>query len=250
MKRGSLLPAVDLVPPATPRLVCGSPLKDLRQLALTDDEVAQFQTDLKRIGGMQSFERDLTPLLLNDQDEYLYALSVAKATVGTEPTFAGVRAHGGDLGMQLIRAVTVRNAGIAGGGTPVIVWDKAYGVAGWGDVFGSATAPVDLSQQGSSGNSATNELNRVLLAFGGLVNDKVPPLLAEYRFHLGPLDFSTQSVSWQFASDFAYAQLFGVVLIPANTRFYMRGNIQAAGTDGTQLYGLAFGIGDYLQAES
>jgi hypothetical protein len=228
----------------------GSPNSNMKQVALSAIEVATFQDDLTRLAAMQSFERDLSDLLLSDYDALLYALSVAKAQVGLNQTFTGIRAKGGEIGMQLIRAVTVLNAGISGASVPVTQWDQTYASGGWNNVFGSAAVPVNLAQTGVSAGGATNQFSRCMLAFGSFINDQALPLLREYRWHMGQKDFPIQSVAWQPGTNFIYSKLAGVVIIPPNGKFYMRGNLGASGTDGTQLFGLCFATGDYLNSET
>lgn len=217
-------------------------------MPLTSSEAEVFYRDIRRIASIQSFERDLSSLLLNDLPTYVYAAGVAKGSIGTNPVFGGLTASNTEVGMQLIRAITVRNVGISSG-SPNLTWSQTYSSDGWTNMFGSATAPVNLSQMGL-GSGATDTQNRVMLAFSGLINTTVPPLVAEYRFHVQNVDYQVEPITWEPISDLAYVRLAAPVIIQTNGTFYMRGNIQPAGTDATQLLGLTFATGDYLTYET
>jgi hypothetical protein len=239
------------VPPAPPLMVYAG--TDLEQLPVTEAEETMLMQSLDRLAFLQSQERDLSDLLLQDTDLFLYGLSVAKAQIGTDPIFKGTLAQGAELGLQLIRAITVMNPGITSG-NPALTWIQNYASNGWTNIFGSQAQPVSLAQRGLGGNSATNEFDRVMLCFGSLINSVAIPMLAEYRFHVGQIDYDVHPITWQPAMDLQYARLFAKIVIPASTQFYMRGNIQsiggASGQDGTQLLGIAFATGDYLTSET
>jgi len=217
--------------------------------ALTADEQAIFYRDFARLAAMYTQAQEVSELLANDVDRYLLAAQTAKASIGTNPHFNGVSAAGNEVGMQLIRAVTVLSAPAA---AEILNWQQNYVAAGWTNVFGINTGTfVDLSFQGVAGFPATNLNNRTLLAFGGLIDPITSPRIGEYRFHVGPKDYGVQSVAWEPASTLFYARLGGFVIIPVNGRFYMRGNIQpAGGNDATQILGLTFATGDYLDLET
>jgi len=221
------------------------------EVSLTEEETAVFDRDLERLAYMASLQADLRNLLLSDRDAFLVAAGVAKATLGTNLVFTGVSASTpAQLGMQLIRAITVRNPGITSG-TPVQNWIQTYSATGWTNVFGSAATPVSLAQTGLGGSSATNLQNRVVLAFGALINPTPSPKIAEYRFHINNVDYQVHSISWQPLTNLFYAKLEGLFLITKNGSFYMRGNIQpSTGQDNTQLFGLTFATGDYLPQET
>lgn len=221
----------------------------LTHIPLTKAESTTFYRDMHRLASIQSYQRDLSALLLDDLPTYIYAAGVAKGSIGTNPVFGGVAASGNEIGMQLIRAITVRNINIASPTTPVLTWAQTYGAAGWTNVFGSATAPVNLGQAGL-GTGATNTQNRVLLAFNALVNTSVPPLVSEYRFHIQSIDYPVEAVTWEPLTNLAYVRLATPVIIQVNGQFYMRGDIQPSGTDATQLFGITFASGDYLTYET
>jgi len=218
------------------------------QAAFTPDEQAIFYRDIARLGAMYTTQQEISELLLNDVDRFLLAGQIAKASIGTNPSFAGVSASGNEVGFQMIRAVSVLSGPLA---AETFLWPQSYIATGWTNVFGSSTSPVDLSTTGVAGDPATNLQNRTLMAFGALVNPVQSPRISEYRFHVGPKDYGVNAISWEAASNLFAARLGGFVLIPVNGRFYMRGNIQpAAGIDGTQLLGLTFCTGDYLTFET
>jgi hypothetical protein len=215
------------------------------------EEIAIFDRDLERLAYMASLSADLRNLLLSDRDAFLVAAQVAKSTLGTNLVFAGISASSpAQLGMQLIRAITVRNPGITSG-TPVQNWIQSYSSTGWTNIFGSPATPVSLAQTGLGGSSATNLQNKVVLAFGALIDPTPSPKIAEYRFHVGATDYQVHSISWQPLTNLFYAKLEGMFLVTKNQSFYMRGNIQpSTGQDNTQLFGLTFATGDYLTYET
>jgi hypothetical protein len=220
----------------------------LTYVPLTPDETLGFDRDFRRLAYLQDLDRDLSALLLDDEEFYLYCAGIAKGSIGTNPYFAGTAPMGNQIGMQMIRAVTVRNPGIASPSLPTLTWPQVWGSAGWQDVFGSAATPVDLSQTGL-GTGATNMQNRVMLAVTGLINLNSPPLLQEYRWHIQNVDYAVETIAWEQISSLAYARLANPVIIPVNGRFFFRGNIQPSGTDGTALFGLTFATATYLTYE-
>lgn len=223
-------------------------------IPLSASETQTFDRDYRRLVALQSLERDMSNLLLEDESYYLWGAGIAKASIGTNPVFGGATPGNTEIGMQLIRAITVLNPGIKSPSTPVLTWDQTYAGTGWADVFGSAANPIDLSQTGL-GTSATNTQNRVMLMFSAFVNARAPPLLAEYRFHVQNIDYPVEPITWQPISDLAFARLSAPVMIPANGKFYMRGNIQQPNgatslSDATELFGMVFATGDYLTFET
>lgn len=233
---------------APPLLLTGN--ATLNQVDLNPKERDIFDRDLLRIAEMVSLERDLSKMLLDDRDAFLVAAAIAKGSIGTNPQFTGLAANGTEIGMQLIRAITVRNPGIAAGGTPVLTWVQQFAASGWTDLFGSATTPVDLSQTGSAGSSPTNTRGRVVLAFGALL-DPLIPKAQEYRVHVGQVDYPVQSLAWMPGTNLFYAKLMGMFIIPVDGRFNMRANINPSpGQDAIELLGLTFSTGIYLFSES
>lgn len=226
------------------RVISGA--SHLTSVELTNTELEAFTQDLKNTSAIESLERNLSDLLLGSADFFLYAAGVAKASLGAG-AFTGSSAVGSDIGFQLIRAITVRNPGISSG-TPVTSWPQSYASAGWTDVFGSAVSPVDFSQNGLGGSSATNLKGRAMLAISAILN-QTPPRLSEYRFHVGQVDYPVGNLNWWMSTDLAYYKLPTPIIVPVNGRFYMRGNTFQSGVDGTQLFGLTYATGDYLASE-
>jgi hypothetical protein len=221
----------------------------LTQIPLSPAERGTFDRDFRRLAYLQDFQRDLSELLLDDIEFYADIASVAKGSIGTNPVFGGNAASGVEIGMQVLRAITVKNPGIASPTTPTLTWPTTYGAAGWNDVFGSSAAPVDLSQLGL-GSGATDTNNRVMLAITALVNLDIPPLLQEYRFHIQNVDYAVEAIAWQQVSNLYYARLASPVVVPVNGKFWMRGDIQPSGKDGTALLGITFATADYLSYET
>lgn len=243
------------VPAAPPLVMSGN--TQYPQIAPTPTELAIFYRDLERMATMYSLQRDLTQLLFDDAETYASIVGIAKGSIGTNPIFSGLTAQGGEIGMQLIRAITVENPGITAGQTPVQNWVKNYTFTGWSDlqtppatVFGSPTNKIDLSQFGTGGSSATNTNGRVLLAFGALLNTAPSPKISEIKITIGSLSYPIYNIDWEPAGDLFYAKLPGVVLIPVNQNFYISANINPSpGLDATQLFGLTFATGTYLSLE-
>lgn len=235
---------------APPLILTGG--AQLNQTPLTPEERKIFFRDLRRIAQIYSLSAELSALLLEDAQAYLVAAQVAKATLGTNLVFAGLSASGSaQLGMQLIRAVTVMNVGITTG-TPVLTWNRTFTSTGWQNLFGSPANPVSLAQFGLGGTSATNLNGRVVLAFSAFLETAPTPVVAEYRVHVGNTDYQVHPITWLPATNVFFARLEGVFLITKNNSFYVRGNIQpsAGVTSNLQLFGLTFATGDYLAAET
>lgn len=236
---------------ANARIVAGSGV-ELYPAQFSPDEEQTFRQDFETLAdSLQSLSRDLRDLMLADMESYLYAARLAKGSLNPDLKFVGLGAsNAGQLGMQLIRAITVRNVGITSG-TPVQNWIQVYTSTGWTNLFGSPTAPVSLSQTGLSGASATNLQNRVVLAFDALIDPVTSPKVSEYRLHVGPTDYPVQTISWMPLTNLFYTKLLGMVFVGKNNSFYMRGNVQpSAGQDNLQLFGLTFATGDYLLDET
>jgi hypothetical protein len=240
------------VPPpvakAAPALITGG-VKPA-QTPLTPDEEATFERDFERMTKIIAIERNIAEFIREDKDHYKIACECAKASLGNLP-FMGILASGpGVFGMQLIRAVTVLNPGIATGATPVTTWIRTVTSTGWMNLFGSEANPVSLAQTGSSPTSATNLKDRVVLAFGGLLELSDSPKIGEVWVKLENVNYPIHNISWLPASNFYYAPLHGVYFVGKNGKFYMRGNAYATGTLALQLVGVCFATGDYFTQET
>ncbi len=227
----------------------------IASIPLTGSEQAIFKRDLARIGSIYALQRPLYDLLMSDADALMSLASLAKGSIGTNPTFTGLLASGNEIGMQLIRSATVLSNNTQNNSAkaaPVYSWVQTYTASGWTNVFGSAASYVDLSSTGIATYSVTNTQNIVMLAVIALLNPIPSPQLQEVRWHVQNVDYPVEPIAWQQATDLYYAKLQGIYTIPVNGRFYMRGNVQPSttgGIDQTELFGLAFSTGNYLSYE-
>jgi hypothetical protein len=240
-------------PDATTDIINGN--SQIASIALTPKEQTIFKRDLSRMGSMYALQRPLYDLLMSDAGALMSVASLAKGSIGTNPTFTGALASGNEIGMQLIRAATVLSNNTQNNPSktaPVYSWVQTYTASGWTNIFGSATSPVDLSSTGISTYSVTNTQNIVMIAVIALLDPTPSPQLQEVRWHVQNVDYPVETIAWQQATDLYYAKLQGIYTIPVNGRFYMRGNVQPSttgGIDQTQLFGLAFSTGNYLTYE-
>jgi len=238
------------IPPvkAPPALITGG--QTVGRTPLTPDEEAIFERDFERVVKLIALERDIGELIAMDIEHYKIVAEAAKAALNNLP-FQGLQATGPNIfGMQPIRAITVRNPGIASGATPVIVWTRSVTSTGWQDVFGSSANPVSLAQTGAAPNSATNLKDRVVLAFSGLLETSDSPKFSEFRVHLQNVDYGVMPATWIEASNVFYAPLMGVFYVGKNGQFWIRGNARSTGTSVLQLVGLCFATGDYMTLET
>jgi hypothetical protein len=245
-------------PPITPpgsntAIINGN--SQIASVPLTDKELQVFKRDLARMASMYSLERPLYDLLMSDADALAAIASLAKGSIGTNPTFTGVLASGNEIGMQMIRAPTVlsnNSVNNAPATAPVYSWVQTYIASGWTNIFGSSGSYVDLSSTGIATYSVTNTQNVVMLAICGLIDPSPSPQIQEVRFHVQNVDYPVEALAWQEATDVYFTRLQGIYVIPVNGRFYMRGNIQPSttgGIDQTELFGLTFSTGNYLTYE-
>lgn len=246
------------VPPVTPPGTNTAVVNGNSQIAsvpLSAQEQAIFLRDISRIAYMESLERPLYSLLMSDAPTLMSIASLAKGSIGTNPTFTGLLASGNEIGMQLIRAPTVLSNNTVNNSAntkPVYSWVQNYTASGWTNVFGSASSFVDLSSTGIATFSVTNTQNIVMLAIIALLNPSTTPQLQEVRFHVQNVDYPVEPIAWQPATNLFYTKLQGIYVVPVNGRFYMRGNVQPSttgGQDATELFGLAFSTGNYLTYE-
>ena len=226
------------------RVVSGT--AELKPAQFSPEERQQFDSDFEILAkSLQSLSRDLSEIFLSKKGDYLFAAQVAKAQLGESLSFQGLGATAaGQLGMQLIRAITVRNPGITSG-TPVMNWIQTYTSTGWTTLFS-----ISLAQTGLSGSSATDLQDKVVLAFDSVIDPTASPKIAEYDIKVGPVQYGVHSLAWMPLTNLFYAQLFGMVIVAKNGSFTMRGNVQPSpGQDNLQLFGLTFATGDYLTYE-
>lgn len=198
---------------------------------LTADELDVFDLDLIKLSKYFSQTRDLQNLFLEDRDTYLWAASIAKKQLAKG--FGGSIAGSGEFGMQWIRARTIL--------TTADSWQQSYSAAGWNNVFGSSSSPVNLSA-----TTYLNPQNRVLIVFPKLYNESVPKI-RELWFHIGPTDYPIWPIAFQSLGNLYVAGLPATPLIVKNGKFYMRGNVLGTGVvDSIAPLGLAFADGEYM----
>jgi len=197
---------------------------------LTPEELADFDRDLVKLSRYFSMNRDLQMLFLEDRDTFLWAASIAKKALAVG--FGGAVPGSGEFGMQLIRPTTI--LGTAS-------WQQSFSSAGWNNVFGSSTSPVNLAS-----TSGLNPQNRVLLVITKLMNTTLPKV-HECWFHIGPTDYPIWPISFSAIADLYLAGLPASPLIVKNGKFYMRGNVIGTGVvDGLAPFGLTFALGEYM----
>jgi len=199
---------------------------------LDSKELTRFDRDLAKMAGYYSSSRDLFRLILEDRDTYLFAAQVAKQQFNT--SFGGALPGSGEYGMQFIRSKTIL-------GAPS--WVRVFATSGWQDVFGSASAPVDLS---TTSPAFGNPQNRVLVVFPKLA-DLLVPKVREVWFNVAPTDYPIWPINFANLSDIGIAGLPSAVLVQKNARFFMRGNVEGAGQQSAvQPLGLTFALGPYM----
>jgi len=198
---------------------------------LSPDEIDIFDLDLIKLSKYFSQNRDLQNLILEDRDTYLWAASIAKKQLNKG--FGGSKPGSGEFGMQLIRSQSVLVAAD---------WLRQYSSAGWQNVWGSSSSPIDLSV-----TTALNPQNRLLLVFPKLYNTTIPKL-TEIWFHIGPTDYPIWPTLWGAVGDLYIQGLPWTPLITKNNQFYMRGSVGSAigVVDGSAPLGLAFCDAEYM----
>jgi hypothetical protein len=205
---------------------------DLEFENLTVDELAIFDRDLVKLSRYFSQSRDLQMLFLEDRDVYLWAAAIAKKQLATG--FGGNVAGSGQFGMQLIRSKPW--LGTAS-------WQQAYSAAGWNNVFGTSSSPIDMS---ATSTTYLNPQNRVVTVFPKLYNSTLPKV-REVWFHIGPTDYPIWPIEFSALGDLYVTGLPATPLIVKNGKFYMRGNILGVGVvDGLAPLGLAFALGEFM----
>ena len=198
---------------------------------LTDKEITTFDRDLVKLAGYFSQSRDLRTLFLQDRDTYLYAASVAKKQL--DAGFGGVSPGSGEIGMQLIRSLTLLDAAN---------WLQTIDTAGWNDIFGTSTEPVDLGDATDYGEPQ----NRVTICFPKLM-DICAPKITEAYFGIGPTVYQIFPIGFFSIADLFVAKLPAAVYVGKNGTFYMRGNIIGNGVvEGIAPLGLTFALAEYM----
>jgi hypothetical protein len=201
---------------------------------LTPDELAIFDRDLVKLSDYFSFSRDLKTIFLEDRDTFLWAASIAKKQL-TDTGFGGALPGSGQFGMQLIRSKTILGAKD---------WLQSYSSAGWNDIYGSSSSPVDFS---STSTTYGNPQNRVIAVISKLYCSTLPKI-REVWFHMGPTDYPIWPIEFRNITDTFIAGLPASPLVTRNGKFWMRGNVGSAigVVDGTAPLGLTFALGEYM----
>lgn len=206
---------------------------------LTPDELNTFDRDLVDLADYFSLSRDLKNVFLESRDDFLWAAAIAKKQL--QVGFGGAIPGSGQFGMQLIRAKTVLSTTTAA----ALDWMQAYTAAGWNNVFGSSTTPVDLSSTNTT--YIGNPQNRVLMTITDLYCTTIPKV-REVWFHIGATDYPIWPIEFRSIGDLYVAGLPATPLITKNGKFYMRGNIGTPtnAVDGTAILGLTFALAEFM----
>ena len=97
---------------------------------------------------------------------------------------------------------------------------------------------------------AQNTANRVLLCATRYANYAVTPKVREVATVVGPTTYPVEVLDWAYLGKYYMAKSIGAILISKNGTFNTDFNVEFVGDDGTALFGLAFGTGDWLNAET
>lgn len=208
---------------------------------LSEAELNIFYRDIYKIAGHFALSRDLQSIFLEDIDVYLYAAAIAKKQLNAG--FGGATPGSGEIGMQLIRSKTIGK--MDGGSTRLAAanWLQTIAAAGWNNIFGSSSDPVDLS---STSTNYGNTQNRVCVVFPKFL-DICAPKLTEAYFKVGPTDYPIFPLGFFGMSDLYIARLPAAVFAGVNGKFYMRGNIIGNGVvEGIVPLGLTFAKAEYM----
>jgi len=209
--------------------------------AFTTEENEIFLRDLATLAEIPALQRDLGEILLKYSDVLLSAAQQAVAQLAPQSSFAGLAAtSSSQIGMQLIRAVTVMNTNIAPGQTPQLSWYRNFTTTGWQPIF-----QVNTGQTGLANGGATQLQNTVVLAIVGMI-DTLPPKVSEYQVRVENTTYMVESASYLPMSNVYYYKFPGLVYVGVNTNLTVYGNVIATGPSNLQLFGLTFAKGSYL----
>lgn len=227
-----------------PVIIASTNSLSYRQFSQIEQNI--FFRDLATLAEMPSLQRDLGDLLLKYQDVLLQAAQIATTQLSASATFAGLNAtSSSQVGMQLIRAITVMNPNIQPGQTPVTSWYRVFTKTGWQPIFG----PVSTGQTGLANGGATQLQNNVALAIIGML-DTLPPKVTEYQIQVENTTYTVESATYLPMSNIYFYKFPGLVYVGKNTSFTIYGNVQVPGPTNLQLFGLTFAIGTYLTQQT
>ena len=200
---------------------------------LEEEEIKRFDSDLRRLASVYSKSTALGNIWLEDRDTYLWAASIAKSQLNNVE-FRGLGANAaGIYGMQPIRPIYI-NA------TQTWIVNRAttgWAASAWNVNMASTTA------------GARNTQNRVVLAAPRYANVTTPKT-RELRMTVGPTTYPVEVLDWSYIGGLYTAKAIATLFTPKNTTFTTDFNIEFTGDDGTALWGLAFGLGDWMTAET
>ena len=218
---------------------------------LGPQELAIFDSDLRRISYMQALERDLSNIMIAERDTYLFAASIAKAAF-RNLTFGGLLGGGG-FNFAFLRpnpilsSVTAADGG--GGGAAVLSWKRTFTTTGWQALFGKDTDQVSLGITGSSTTTVTT-YQRVMLAVPYLLSTGTSPRFVEIRPRVLQTTYPVQTLNWLKMTDIYLTRLSATLLNLPNEYFDIEGNISTTGDDEPQLLGIQYVTFDYAVLES
>lgn len=217
----------------TVKFLLGSPTPPAFE-ALNSDEMGIFDDDIARLASMYSKEgANLGDLWYQDRDTLYWATCVAKKTLAVE--FRGLRALGSSsFGMQPIRPIYI-NA--------TQTWQVSRATTGWA----ASAFNVNLA---TTTAGAQNTQNRVLLCATRYANEVSSPKVAEIRNTVGPTTYGVERLRWGYFGGMYISKGIGALLIGKNGTFTTDFNVEFTGIDGTALWGLAFGTGDWMNQET
>ncbi len=203
--------------------------------SLDENELVVFDSDIKRLASMYSrFGSSLGQVWLEDRDALLWSCSIAKKQF-TGLEFRGLRALGSStFGMQVIRPIYINTTQ---------TWLASYTATGW------STLVWNVALSGTTG-TARNTQNRVVLAATRYVNYATSPKARELRMVVGPTTYPVELLDWAYIGGLYMTRAIGTVLVSKNGTFSTDLNIEFQGVDGTALWGVAFGTGDWLNSET
>jgi hypothetical protein len=216
----------------SPHLVVAGTTEVPALAELSPDELAIFDRDLVKLAGYFGLSRDLSSLFLADRDIYMIGATIAKKELNAG--FGGAVPGSTQFGMGFIRSKTI---------LATSSWLRTITTAGWNDILGSSSAPIDLS---TTASAYGNPQNRVALMFPKLVDYAIPKI-NEVRLWISPTEYPIWVTKFMQITDLYVANLPATAYISVNNKFYMRGNVEGSNvTIGTAPLGLMFAKQSYM----
>jgi len=207
----------------------------------SDKEIQIFTRDLATLAEMPALQRDLGDILLKYSEVLLTLAEEANAQLAPQSEFAGLAAtSSSQIGMQLIRAVTVMNPNITNPANENLSWYRTFTTTGWQTIFN-----VNTGQTGLANGGATQLQNTVVLAVLGMI-DTLPPKVGEYQVKVENTTYMVETAEYLPMSNVYYYKFPGAVYVGVNTNMTVYGNVLTTGPSNLQLFGLTFAKGSYL----